>query len=456
MEARAFRTSTLASDEVIADLRALGGLAPLHNEAALNLLEAAHQALPDIPQVVCFDTSFHRTLPEDAAVYPVPWRWTEAGLRRYGFHGLSYAYATSRAAELLGRPREELRLVICHIGSGASLAAVHGEVSVDTTMGLTPNEGLMMGTRSGSVDPGGLLWIMREHGLSPEEADLQLERHAGLLGVSGVSSDVRAVFEAADQGHERARLALAIYLRRLRAGVAAMAAAMNGVNAVIFTGGVGEHSARVRAEVCRGLGFFGVALDEDANQKAESDSVVSAADAATAVAVVYSREEVGIADEVRETLIGAPEAGPNPNRRPNKGDPTMFRKIIVGHDLHDGGHDALAMGNLIAGVTGAISSLPALSDRRPATRLRGAVARAGGGGRIGDPADRDQAGAEAEAFPSSSPARAARPRRRDRRRPGRRRLLAAQQGWGDPRRQRRTRPADWRTVRRRSGTERLP
>jgi acetate kinase len=303
------RTGTLASDEVVAELRALGGLAPLHNEAALNLLEAAREALPDVPHVVCFDTAFHRTLPEDATVYPVPWRWTEAGMRRYGFHGLSFAYATGRAAELLGRPREELRIVICHLGSGASLAAVAGGVSVDTTMGLTPNEGLMMSTRSGSVDPGGLLWIMREQGLSPEKADLQLERHAGLLGVSGVSSDVRPVFEAADRGNERAQLALAIYLRRLRSGIAAMAAAMNGLDALVFTGGVGEHSARIRADACRGLGFLGVALDKNANENAKADSVVSPADAATAVVVVYSREDVGIAAEVREILVVAAEPG---------------------------------------------------------------------------------------------------------------------------------------------------
>ena len=303
-----FRDSTLATDEVIAQLRALGGLAPLHNEASLNLLEAAREALPDLPHVACFDTSFHRTLPEEAAVYPVPWHWTEAGMRRYGFHGLSFDYAGGRAAQILGQPLEKLRLVICHLGSGASLAAVENGVSVDTTMGVTPNEGLMMGTRSGSVDPGGLLWIMGEQHLSPLEADHQLEHHAGLLGVSGVSSDVRPVLQAADLGNERAQLAIAIYLRRLRAGIAAMAAAMGGVEAVIFTGGVGEHSARIRADACRGLGFLGVDVDDQANESVDADRVVSPADSATAVVVVYSREDVGIAAEVRKVLVPAAEA----------------------------------------------------------------------------------------------------------------------------------------------------
>lgn len=302
-----FRAGTLATDDVITGLGALGGLAPLHNEAALNLLEAARAALPDVPHVVCFDTSFHSSLPDAAAVYPVPWSWTEAGMRRYGFHGLSFAYAAPRAAELLGRPLEELRLVICHLGSGASLAAVELGVSVDTTMGLTPNEGLMMATRSGSIDPGGLLWMMRERDLSPDESDHLLERHAGLLGVSGVSSDVRPVFEAADRGNRRARLALDIYLRRLRAGIAAMTAAMGALDGLVFTGGVGEHSARIRAEACRGLGFLGVELDDGANVGADADCVVSSA-RSVPVAVVYSREDVTIAAETRRVLAAAREA----------------------------------------------------------------------------------------------------------------------------------------------------
>lgn len=299
-----FRDSVVAGDEVIAGLRWIGSLAPLHNEAGINLLEAARVALPDVPHVVCFDTSFHRSLPEEAAVYPVPWSWTEAGMRRYGFHGLSFAYAARRTAEVLGRPVEDLRLVICHLGSGASLAAVEAGVSVDTTMGLTPNEGLMMGTRSGSIDPGGLLWMMREQGLSPDEADHLLERHAGLLGVSGVSSDVRPVLEAADRGNQRARLALDIYLRRLRAGIAAMTAAMGGLEALVFTGGVGEHSVRLRAEACEGLGFLGVELDHQANGGAESDCIVSRAESVP-VAVIHSREDLVIAAEARKVLAAA-------------------------------------------------------------------------------------------------------------------------------------------------------
>ena len=295
------RGAVHARDETVGYLRALEGLAPLHNAAALDLVDAGRAATA-VPHVLCFDTTFHRDLPDDAAVYPVPWEWTEFGMRRYGFHGLSYAYATRRAAQLLERPAGELRLVICHLGSGASVAAVEAGVSVDTTMGVTPNEGLMMGSRSGSIDPGGLLWIMREQGLSPAEADELVERHAGLLGVSGVSSDISAVFAAADRGEQRGKLAIAIYVRRLRAGIAAMTAAMGGLDALVFTGGVGEHSPRVRDETCQGLGFLGVSLDAQANLEVASDRLISAADARVPTLVVHSREDIEIAAEVRQLL----------------------------------------------------------------------------------------------------------------------------------------------------------
>jgi acetate kinase len=295
----------LATEEVRAELRRVIPLAPLHNGPALELLEQLQRALPGRPHLVCFDTAFHRSLPEAAAVYPLPWEWTERlGVRRYGFHGLSHAYAARRTAGLLGRPVEQLRTVTCHLGAGASLAAVNGGASVDTTMGFTPNEGLVMATRSGSVGPGALLWVLRETGLSPEAADDELEHHAGLAGISGVSGDMREVLAAEEAGGERAVLAIAVYVHRLRAGIAAMAAAMEGVDAICFTGGVGEHVPRVRAEACAGLRHLGVELDREANDAGSGDRAISAVGAATATVVVAAREELEMAAEARRALAG--------------------------------------------------------------------------------------------------------------------------------------------------------
>jgi acetate kinase len=297
----------MASEEVRAELRRVTPLAPLHNGAALELLEQLQRALPRRPHLVCFDTAFHRSLPAAAAVYPVPWDWTERlGVRRYGFHGLSHAYAARRTAQLLDRTPAELRTVTCHLGAGASLAAVAGGVSVDTTMGFTPNEGLVMATRSGSVGPGALLWVLREAGLSPEAADDELEHRAGLAGVSGISGDMREVLAAEKAGSARARLAVAVYVHRLRAGIAAMAAAMAGIDAICFTGGVGEHAPAVRAAACAGLGYHGVELDREANESGSGDRVISTAGAATATVVVAAREELEIAAEVRRVLATQP------------------------------------------------------------------------------------------------------------------------------------------------------
>jgi len=255
--------------------------------------------------VACFDTAFHATLPAEAFTYALPDAWRGLGLRRFGFHGLSHAWAARRAAEILGRPPRHLRLVTAHLGAGASLAAVAGGVSVDTTMGFTPLEGLVMATRSGSVDPGLLLWVLRHEQLTVDELEDALTRRAGLLGLSGVSDDLRRVFEAADNGDDRSRLALGVYVHRLRAAVAAMAAAMDGTDALVFTGGAGEHSARLRRDACAGLGFLGVELDHDRNDRAEGgtpDSVVSRDRARTAVVVVHAREDLEIARQVRSLV----------------------------------------------------------------------------------------------------------------------------------------------------------
>jgi acetate kinase len=268
-------------------------------------IRALQRLSPDLPQVACFDTAFHATLADEAAIYAVPWEWTRRWeLRRYGFHGLSHAWASRRGAELLGRRHGGQRLVTAHLGSGASLAAVVGGRSVDTTMGFTPLEGLVMSTRSGSLDPGMLLWLHDQGGLAPDAIWQALERESGLLGVSGRSGDLRVVLDAADDGDDRARLAYGIYMHRLRALIASMAAAMRGLDGLVFTGGAGENSARLRADACQGLEFLGVALDGAANEQHDglADRLVSPAGAAVAVAVVTAREDVEIARLVREVL----------------------------------------------------------------------------------------------------------------------------------------------------------
>jgi len=285
-----------------ADLADLADLAPLHNPPALRAIAVLRRLSPDLPAVACFDTAFHTTIPAAAATYAVPTAWSaQIPLRRYGFHGLSHAYASRRAAELLERPASELRLVTAHLGAGASLAAVHGGRSVDTTMGFTPLDGLVMATRSGSVDPGLLLWVQRHDDLSAERIERELDREAGLLALSG-HADMREVLAGVDGGDERCRLALDVYLHRLVAGVAAMAAAMGGLDAIAFTGGVGERAARVRVLACEALAFLGVELDLAVNSGAAGDAVISPPGARAGAVVVVAREDIEIARQVRLAL----------------------------------------------------------------------------------------------------------------------------------------------------------
>jgi acetate kinase len=254
-----FVDSVVVDDEVIQGIGAASSLAPLHNGVALETLQAARRALPNVPHIACFDTAFHRTLAPEAYRYPVPRRWSEEwGVRRYGFHGLSVAWSTQEASRLMGRPAGELGLVVAHLGSGCSVTAVWQGRSVDTSMGETPLEGLMMGTRSGSVDPGMLLRILSEGRLRPSEMDSVLEHESGLLGVSGVSGDMEHVQAAADEGNADARLAVAMFTRRAAAGIAAAATSLPRRDALVFTGGIGEHAAAVREEILgrlAGLGF---------------------------------------------------------------------------------------------------------------------------------------------------------------------------------------------------------
>jgi len=284
-------------------LERMAGLAPLHNPPAIEAVRVLMNFRPGVPQLACFDTAFHSGLPAEAATYALPREWNSRWhLRRYGFHGLSHAYASRRAADLLGRPLGELRLVTAHLGSGASLAAVAAGRSVDTTMGFTPMDGLVMATRPGSVDPGLILWLLRFSGLSPDEIEDALENRSGLAGLSGLSADFRSVLTAADSGDEHARLAYAVYLHRLRAGVASMAAAMGGLEGIVFTGGVGENSPRLRRDTCGGLTFLGLEVDAYTNEQVSGDRVISTDEHPGSIVVVSSREDLEIARQVREVL----------------------------------------------------------------------------------------------------------------------------------------------------------
>jgi len=291
-------------DDVRHGIAALRDLAPLHQDKALAALDAVTAALPDAPAVACFDTAFHADLPDAARTYALPRAWRERwGLRRYGFHGLSVAHASRRAAELAGRPADELRTVVCHLGSGASVTAVDRGRSVDTTMGFTPLEGLVMATRSGTVDPGLLLWLLRATDLTAPEIERALEHESGLLGLAG-TGDVREVEAAADAGD--AALALDVAAHRLRAAIAAMAAAMGGLDVLVFTGGVGEHAADVRRRGTAGLEFLGVRLDDgDPNDPEDGgDREITGEDARVRSFVVEAREDLVIAGEVRAVLGG--------------------------------------------------------------------------------------------------------------------------------------------------------
>jgi acetate kinase len=296
-------TAPVQLDEQVRQrLESLTDLAPLHQPKSLAALDAVQAVLPDVPAVACFDTAFHATIPAPAATFALPEEWrTRWNLRRYGFHGLSHSYVSRRAAELLGRDDDELRLVTCHLGGGASLAAVRGGRSVDTTMGFTPLDGLVMATRSGSVDPGLVLWLEEHAHTPPAELAAALEYRSGLYGLAG-TADMRDILARAAGSDPRAELAREVYLHRLRASVAAMAAAMNGLDAIVFTGGVGENSAEIRRRTIDGLGFLGVAADAASNGAGTGDREIGALGGAVRALVIGAREDIEIANQVRATL----------------------------------------------------------------------------------------------------------------------------------------------------------
>ncbi len=302
-----FRGPVALDAAVEAALRDLSDLAPLHQPKSLAALDAVTRALPEVPPVACFDTAFHATLAPAAATYALPRAWRERWpLRRYGFHGLSHAYVARRAAELIGRPMAELRIVSCHLGAGASVCAIQGGRSVDTTMGFTPLEGLVMATRSGSVDPGLLVWLLEHERLEVGAVAEALEHESGLLGLAG-SADMREVLARAQDGDDDATLALDVYVHRLRAAIAAMAVALDGLDALVFTGGVGERAAGLRARTAAGLALLGIALDEERNAAGSGDGDIGTPGAQVRTLVVRAREDLQIAREVRGLLIRDPE-----------------------------------------------------------------------------------------------------------------------------------------------------
>ncbi|TMC40478.1 MAG: acetate kinase [Chloroflexi bacterium] len=292
-----YRESTKITPAVKDAIKRLSLIDPLHNPLNLEDIEAIEQILPRVPQVAVFDTAFHSQLPMEAVVYPGPYEWFEQGIRRYGFHGISHQYCAQRAAQLLERDLASLRLVTCHIGNGCSLAAIQDGHSIDTTMGFTPLEGLMMGSRSGSVDPGILIYLMRQKGYSADQLDTMLNKESGLKGVSGVSGDMRAIHEAIGQGNERAKLAFAIYVHRLRSFIGSMIAVLGGLDALVFAGGVGENDAEMRADVCAAFAFLGLHLDPQKNAQSPSDQDIAAAESAVRVLIVSTQEDWSIAKE---------------------------------------------------------------------------------------------------------------------------------------------------------------
>jgi acetate kinase len=294
---------TRIDDRVRTALTELISLAPIHQPRALAAIGAVSARLPEVPAVACFDTAYHATLPASAATYALPAAWRARWpIRRFGFHGLSHAYAARRAAELIGWSSSELRIVTCHLGAGASLCATEGGRSVDTTMGFTPLEGLVMATRSGSVDPGLVCWLVEHGGMTITEVAHGLEHNSGLVGLAGGSGDLRDVLDRLDSGDQGARLAFDVYVHRLRREISAMAGALGGLDALVFTGGVGEHQPHVRLAATTGLGFLGVVVDEASNRTTTTDADVSDASARVRTLVVTAREDLEIAGQVRRVL----------------------------------------------------------------------------------------------------------------------------------------------------------
>jgi acetate kinase len=290
-----FEQATAITPAVKSAIARMSVFAPLHNRAELDGIDTIERRIGAIPQVAVFDTGFHSRLPHPAAVYPGPYEWLAQGIRRYGFHGINHQYCSERTAQLLGKDLRSLKLVTCHLGNGCSLAAIRDGRSIDTTMGFTPLEGLMMGTRSGSVDPGILTYLMRQGPITGQQLDDLLNTKSGLLGISGISDDMRQIVAAMKGGHVRAKLAFEIFVHRLQAGIGAMIAVLGGVDALVFTAGIGENSPEVRDAACANFGFLGLKLDAAKNAGSSVDQEISLSDSTVAVLIVRAQEDWAIA-----------------------------------------------------------------------------------------------------------------------------------------------------------------
>lgn len=300
---RAFQKTTRITPEVRAEIAKMAEFAPEHNRLELEAIDAAIDFFgPAVPQVAVFDTAFHSTLPEEAVVYPGPYDWLKDGVRRFGFHGISHQYVSRRAAEILRR--EDLRLITCHLGNGASLAAVRDGKSIDTTMGFTPLEGLMMGTRSGTIDPGIIIYLVRHCGYKADELDRILNKESGLKGVSGISADMRDILKAMKNGDGRATLAFEVYIHRLSREIGGMMGSLGGVDGLVFTAGIGENAPLVRERVCGNFAFLGLKIDEAKNAASPVDEDIAAADSSVRVLVVHTEEDLEIARECRRLIGG--------------------------------------------------------------------------------------------------------------------------------------------------------
>ena len=298
-----FSGSVLINDDVIRAVEECCDLGPLHNPANLKGIYAVQQLLPNVPQVAVFDTAFHQTMPEHAYLYPIPYEYYEKyGIRRYGFHGTSHRYVSKRVCEFLGIPQEGSRIITCHIGNGGSIAAVKDGKCIDTSMGLTPLEGLMMGTRSGDIDGGAITYIMKKEGLTPDEMSTLLNKKSGVLGMFEKSSDMRELEDAVARGEERAILTENMYFYRITKYIGAYAAAMGGVDVILFTGGVGENQATARAGVCKTLGFRGVEIDPERNKVRSKEAIISTDNSKVKVVVIPTDEELMIATDTVNIL----------------------------------------------------------------------------------------------------------------------------------------------------------
>jgi acetate kinase len=292
-----YRESVVITEDVKQAIARLANIAPAHNPVNLEGIEAIEKHLGAIPQVAVFDTAFHAHIPDAAATYPGPYEWVEQGIRRYGFHGISHQYCSQRAARILGRDIAELRLIICHLGNGCSLAAVKNGRSIDTTMGFTPLDGLMMGSRSGAVDPGIIIHLLRQSDYSADKLDNTLNKASGLRGISGVSGDMREIRQEISQGNFRAQLAFDIYVHRLRSYIGAMLASLQGADALIFTAGVGENNAELREVTCEAFEFLGLKIDKEKNKHKPVDIDIATPDSTVRVLVIHTEEDWEIAKE---------------------------------------------------------------------------------------------------------------------------------------------------------------